>query len=68
MKPRVKKVRIQTTLSPSSIERAERLCELFGFTDLNELLERLILDEFERRQGPLRFEDQAEAKRKKKAA
>ena len=52
-----KKVRIQTTLSQVALDRAGRLMEAFGYSDLNDLVDRLITEEFERRHGKITLED-----------
>jgi hypothetical protein len=72
------KVRVQTTLSQLALERARRLMdEVYGMTDLNELIDRLITEEYERRHGKILLEDsqnsgpllkEAVPKRKKKVA
>src|SRR5438034_6764330 len=49
------KERTHTTLSTAALSRSASLMKLFGMEDLNELLEKLILDEYERRHGPLHF-------------
>lgn len=58
MKMGAKKVRIQTTLSQLAVERARRLMEeIYGMSDLNELIDRLIIEEYERRHGKISLQD-----------
>jgi len=54
MKSSAKKTRIQTTLSQLALQRAKKLMEeVYGMSDLNDLFERLIIEEYERRHGKI---------------
>lgn len=51
------KTPIRTTLSALALARARKLMdEVYGMSDLNDLIERLITDEYERRHGPIKLQ------------
>ena len=56
MRPQVKKVRVQTTLSPIALERAHKLMEALGVSGINELIDRLVTAEYERRHGRIKLQ------------
>lgn len=60
------KVRVTTTLSSEAIQRAEKLMDLLPLTNLNELVELLIREEYERRHGKIIEENNSSGKQQPK--
>lgn len=51
----MKTIRKNISISDQMIEMAEQICKLRGFRDFSGLLEQLIREEWERRNGPVKF-------------